>query len=71
MREFQTQIGRINNDLSVIADIVEVKLPAVERSLMSEMAKKAGSKEIEEMGDRKADKEIIDKLVERLNKIEE
>ena len=69
--EFKKQIDRVDNIVSVIQDKVDYRIPAMELEFNRELNKKANVEEVDEEMEKKADKNYVGQLIERLNKLEE
>lgn len=71
MIEFMKQIERIDNGVQVFTDSVEYKLPALKYELERDLKNKADMNFVTSKLENKVDKEFMDQLIERINKIEE
>ena len=69
--EFNKQLERIDNNVTIFSDKVEYRLPAMEKQFTDMIEKKANISQVDEALDTKVDKEFMDKLIERINAIEE
>ena len=71
MIEFMKQIERIDNGVQVFTDSVEYKLPALKYELERDLKNKADMNYVESKLSTKVDHEHMEKLIDRINKIEE
>ena len=69
--EFKKHIERINNQLRIVEDSVELKFPAMEYRFNRDLKNKVALSEVEKMMSTKVDQVTFQELVERMNKVEE
>lgn len=69
--EFNKQLERIDNNVTIFSDKVEYKLPAMEKQFTDMIQKKADIAQVNEALELKADKTDIEKLIERINEVHE
>ena len=70
-QEFLKHIERIDRFVQIMHDKVEYQLPAFKYEYQREMKTKADIESVNKLLDQKVEKEFIDQLIERINKIEE
>jgi len=69
MIEFNKQLERIDNNVSIFSDKVEYKLPAMEKQFTDMIQKKANIEDVNTAFALKADKTDIDMLLDRINQV--
>ena len=68
---FNKEVSRLDDKMHLLSDTVELKLPAMEYKFDRELKNKGNREDIEKLQEEKADKEYVDAIVGRINKIEE
>ena len=68
---FNKEVSRLDDKMHLLSDTVELKLPAMEYKFNCELKNKGNREDIEKLKEEKADKEYVDAIVGRINKIEE
>tara|TARA_B110000285_G_C14924384_1_gene514228 strand:- start:408 stop:860 length:453 start_codon:yes stop_codon:yes gene_type:complete len=69
--EFNKQLERINNNVTVFSDKVEFRLPAMELDFNRRISNKADIESVNKALNTKVDKEFLDTIFERMNGMEE
>ena len=69
--EFRKQIERLDNSLQIVQDVVDHKLPSLKYEIERELKNKADIVKFQAALDTKVDKDVIEKIIERINRMEE
>ena len=69
--EFNKQLERINNNVTVFSNKVEFRLPAMELDFNRRIGNKADIEQVNKALATKVDKEFLDTIFERMNGMEE
>jgi hypothetical protein len=69
--EFMKQIERMDNSIQIVTNVIEHKIPAFRFEIERELINKASMDQVNKVLETKADKDLLDKLLDRMNKMEE
>lgn len=69
--EFNKQLERINNNVTVFSDKLEFRLPAMEMEFNRRILNKADIESVNQALSKKVDNTFMDTIIERINGVEE
>lgn len=69
--EFMKQIERMDNSIQVVQNVIEHKIPAFRYEIETQLKYKPTMDQVNQALEKKADKEVVDKLLDRINQFDE
>ena len=69
--EFMKQIERMDNSIQVVQNVIEHKIPAFRYEIETQLAYKPTMDQVNKELEKKADKEVVDKMLDRLNQFDD